>query len=344
MGFAPGAIAATFVGSGARTFQEPPPTWVPSGDALNRSRWFGGSAESLVGDLIREGATGVAGYVSQPVLRGTIRPQILFPAYFKGLSLVEAFYLAMPVLSWQTVVVGDPLCAPFRGETLSRGDIEDGVDPVTELPALFSRRRVDGVMGANPGVPEDAAALGIRADNLASRGDAEGARAAVDEALQLAPQFVPTMTLGAMLDERAGRHDEAIEAYRRILEVDPNNVTALNNLAYSIGVRQGKPMEGLPFARRAVTASPSNPTVLDTLAWIQHLLGDDAAAAKLMDQVVRANTLNPELRLHAAIIYAAVGQRGQAGTQLKIALQLNPSLADSPEVKELLAQLAPASR
>jgi hypothetical protein len=63
-----------------------------------------------------------------------------------------------------------------------------------------------------------------------------------------------------------------------------------------------------------------------------------------MDQVVRANTLNPELRLHAAIIYAAVGQRGQAGTQLKIALQLNPSLADSPEVKELLAQLAPASR
>ena len=57
-------------------------------------------------------------------MSATIRPQILFPAYFKGLSLVEAFYLAMPVLSWQTVVVGDPLCAPFRTETLSRSELE----------------------------------------------------------------------------------------------------------------------------------------------------------------------------------------------------------------------------
>jgi hypothetical protein len=89
-----------------------------------------------------------------------------------------------------------------------------------------------------------------------------------------------------------------------------------------------------------VAAAPTNLTVIDTLAWIQHLMGDDASAAKLMEGVVRANTLNPELRLHAAIIFAAAGQRGQAQTQLSIALQLNPSLAGIAEVKQLQAQLA----
>ena len=61
MAYVPGAIAATFVGSGARTFREPPATWVPTGDPLNRSSWYAGSPESLVGDLIREGVTGAAG-------------------------------------------------------------------------------------------------------------------------------------------------------------------------------------------------------------------------------------------------------------------------------------------
>ena len=38
---------------------------------------------------------------------------MLFPAYLAGFNLIESFYLAIPHLSWQTIVVGDPLCAPF---------------------------------------------------------------------------------------------------------------------------------------------------------------------------------------------------------------------------------------
>jgi Tfp pilus assembly protein PilF len=340
MAFAPGAIASVLVGSGARTFREPPVTWVPSGDPVNRASWYAGSPESLVGDLVREGVTGAVGYVSQPVLNATIRPQILFPAYAKGLSLVEAFYLAMPALSWQTVVIGDPLCAPFRGATLSRTELEDGIDAVTELPGLFSRRRTELAIRVSPGVPEEAVALTVRAETLASRGDPAGAREAVEEALQLAPRFVSAMVLGAALDESAGRRDTAIETYKQILEVDANHVAALNNLAYALAVHRKMPKEGLPFARRAIAAAPTSPTVLDTLGWIHYLLGDHASAAKLMDEVLRADTLNPEIRLHAAIVFAAAGRRPQAQTQLAIALKLNPSLSASDEVKQLQARLA----
>ena len=103
---------------------------------------FGGSHQSLIGDLIRDGVTGVAGHVAEPYLNATIRPDILFPAYARGFNLIESFYLAMPSLSWQTVVVGDVLCSPFGASQPQTTDLNPPIDPDTELPAFFSARRV----------------------------------------------------------------------------------------------------------------------------------------------------------------------------------------------------------
>src|SRR4030095_3633917 len=139
---APGAIAGTFAGADARTFQPPPQAWVPMKDPSNRATWFGGSPQSLVGDLIREGVTGVAGNVAEPFLQGGVRPNLLFPAYLAGFNLAEAFYLSTPYLSWETVIVGDPLCQPFMQKALAKADVDPAVDAATDLPSFFSERRL----------------------------------------------------------------------------------------------------------------------------------------------------------------------------------------------------------
>jgi hypothetical protein len=41
---------------------------------------------------------------------GCVRPDYL-PAYHRGHNLGESFYMAMPYLSWQGIVTGDPLCS-----------------------------------------------------------------------------------------------------------------------------------------------------------------------------------------------------------------------------------------
>ena len=142
LGFVPGALAAMFVSTDARTFQEPPEEW-QIGVWEDPNTYFAGSPQSLAGDLIREGVTGTAASVAEPYLDGAIRPTILFPAYLSGFNLIESFYLAMPYLSWQTVVVGDPLCAPFTRQDLTAEQIDTGLDPVTELPVFFSGRRLE---------------------------------------------------------------------------------------------------------------------------------------------------------------------------------------------------------
>jgi len=336
--FAPGAIAASFVSTDARTFQEPKPDWIPSNDRSPKSA-FEGSSQSLLGDLIREGITGAAGHVAEPYLDGVVRPELLFSAYLGGFNLVEAFYLAIPHLSWQTIVVGDPLCAPFRKRQLTRGDLEAPNDPEMLLPGHFAARRLAAARGAQPAMSERAIRLAIRAESALVLGDNEMAREAFEQATAAAPSHAGLQLQLAMLEDQMGRHDAAIERYRKVLAINPKQPAALNNLAYALAVRRHAPAEALPLARQAVALAPGNPILVDTLAWIHHLLGDDEEAAKLFGQITRLAPNNASVRFHAAVAFAATGAVAVAEDELNAALKLDPSLADSEEARKVRAQI-----
>lgn len=105
----PGAIMTEYVSTNARTFARPPDNW-NIGAWGNPRTTFAGSPQTLTADYIHDGATGASGHVYEPFLQFTPRPNILLPAYFHGRNLAESYYLAIPMLSWMNVVVGDPLC------------------------------------------------------------------------------------------------------------------------------------------------------------------------------------------------------------------------------------------
>jgi uncharacterized protein (TIGR03790 family) len=106
----PGAVATEYVSTNGRTFVRPPDTWT-LGTWSDPKTWFAGSPQSLVADLIAEGASGAGGHVYEPYLQFSPRPDYLFPAYLSGRNLAESYYMSIPALSWQNIVVGDPLCS-----------------------------------------------------------------------------------------------------------------------------------------------------------------------------------------------------------------------------------------
>jgi uncharacterized protein (TIGR03790 family) len=335
-GFVPGAIAGMYVSTDARTFHEPPATWT-TGPWTDRNRFFANSPQSLSGDLIREGVTGVAGHVAEPFLDATIRPNVLFPAYLSGFNLAESFYLAMPYVSWQTVVVGDPLCAPFPRKTLQPSDIDRGIDPATELPAQFAERRLK--VQAAQGIKPEAARLLLRAEARGAKDDRAGARTALEEATSLDARLVNAHLLLAQYYEDAKEYDKAIDRYRKILAVNPNHIIALNNLAYGLAVRRNDPADALPYAERAHTLFPSSGDAADTLAWVQHLLGRDREAAALMAQIAKAAPKSAEIRFHAAVCFAAVGMLDAAGRELKEAVRLDATMGQREDVRALQAKI-----
>jgi uncharacterized protein (TIGR03790 family) len=106
----PGAVAMEYVSTSARTMKRPPDNW-------NLTSWkdtmhyFAGSPQGLSADLIHDGATAATGNVYEPYLIACARPDYLIPAYFDGRNVAESYYLSIPFLSWQGVLLADPLCS-----------------------------------------------------------------------------------------------------------------------------------------------------------------------------------------------------------------------------------------
>lgn len=94
--FLPGSIADTFVSYSGRTFTYPP-----------------SSGQSLLADLIPQGLCGGNAFVSEPNVNLATYPNVLFDRYLKGYNLAESFMAATPELYWKSVIIGDPLMAPY---------------------------------------------------------------------------------------------------------------------------------------------------------------------------------------------------------------------------------------
>ena len=112
-GWLPGAIVTEFVSTDARTFRRPPDSWT-LGNWGDQKTWFAGAPQTLTADYIHQGATGASGHVDEPFLQYTPRPDYLLPAYYHGQNLAESYWLSIPAVSWQNIVVGDPLCSLGR--------------------------------------------------------------------------------------------------------------------------------------------------------------------------------------------------------------------------------------
>ena len=141
------------------------------------------------------------------------------------------------------------------------------------------------------------------------------------------------------LDEQQGRYEQAAEGYQRLLKRAPNDVMSLNNVAYLLATRLNRPKDALEPAERAQRLAPRMGSIVDTVAWVRHLTGDNQKAVVLIEEALKLDTQDAELRVHAATIYAALGNAAAAEKNLADAVRLAPTLATRDDVKDLRAQL-----
>lgn len=65
------------------------------------------------GPMVARGVAATVGNVYEPYMEYTHHPHRFIRAFLAGATLGEAAYYAMPALSWQAIVVGDPLYRPM---------------------------------------------------------------------------------------------------------------------------------------------------------------------------------------------------------------------------------------
>ncbi len=170
--------------------------------------------------------------------------------------------------------------------------------------------------------------------------DFRGAAAAFERARELAPQDpAPRLNL-AILYDRTGYPAEARRAYEEVLGIQPDNSTALNNLAY-LDAEAGLDLDqALAYAQRARRARPDDLDVQDTLGfvYIQKNLTDDGL--RVLRDVVNRKPENPTFRLHLALALYQKGERALAKKELQAALRSRPDDKEQGKIRALLAKVA----
>ena len=103
--FAPGAIACHIASFEAANLR-----WsgVKDKDSHNGGPWCTG--------FLRDGVTVTIGPVSEPFLHAFPHTEEFFPRLYEGWTVGEAYWSAVPHVSWMMVLIGDPLYAPFAGK------------------------------------------------------------------------------------------------------------------------------------------------------------------------------------------------------------------------------------
>jgi tetratricopeptide (TPR) repeat protein len=133
--------------------------------------------------------------------------------------------------------------------------------------------------------------------------------------IRLGLQKQPTsavMTLSlANLRDLQDRPEEAEKIYRELLQRDPRNVVAGNNLAALLAFRSNQGGEALEVIQRALDSGGPLPDLLDTRACVYMALGRWSEAVRDLEEVVSQDP-NPASYLRLARALAMAGERQAA--------------------------------
>jgi tetratricopeptide (TPR) repeat protein len=170
--------------------------------------------------------------------------------------------------------------------------------------------------------------------------------------LQDDPDSARAMGTLAILLQTTGRSAEAAGLYRRLLDLEPGNLIAINNLAWIMCEEQGKYQEALELAERGLRIAPNYLDLIDTRGVVHYRLGE---REKAVQDFTRCIGLSPSItpagvatRFYLARAFAAQGQKAQAIQHLDQALKLQGRIgglspADLAEAQRLLKKLQEGS-
>ncbi len=194
-------------------------------------------------------------------------------------------------------------------------------DPVVH--AILAAREADvagddaavaTLLAALGGQPDSVLALHRVARNLLIVERAPLAARIVDAAGLPSPPDPETLEIRGRALALAGRTGEAEAAWRRLLELRPDDAGAMNELGYLLATERRSLDEAVRLLERAVESKPRSGSYLDSLGWALHVSGEPDRALPLLRQAVGLADASEMgvIREHLGDVYDALGDAERA--------------------------------
>ena len=247
-----------------------------------------------------------------------------FPRSFPITSLIGAVALSLH----------DPVRAKQAFQR-SAELVQERAEPLLQISAVYlttgyTDEAIDFLEQWQPRHPSDPRFLLMLGDAHAVLPDERMAISYYRTALDLDPMIADAwLQLGGLYDQ-LGEVDSSDAAYERVLQLDPQNMVANNNFAYSLAVRGRSLSRAREMAWTALQQNPNNAAYLDTYAWILFQLGEYDRARTYIDQAV-INGGNATHYEHLGDILEKTGEIDGAVRAWREALEREP---DRPDLQQ----------
>ncbi|WP_296322771.1 tetratricopeptide repeat protein [Treponema sp. UBA3813] len=97
--------------------------------------------------------------------------------------------------------------------------------------------------------------------------------------------------------------EKSLEFYRKAIEIEPENSTALNGMGYVLACENRDLTKALSFCKRALSKQPDSAACLDSVGWVYLKLGLMEDAFKYLNQAQEKLPQNEEIAEHLRIAH-----------------------------------------
>jgi len=133
------------------------------------------------------------------------------------------------------------------------------------------------------------------------------------------------------------RDEQAVAEYLKVLAIDPEDVAALNNLAWIYF--QGGDASARTMAERAYRIAPDNPSVLDTYGWILLQQKEVGRGRQLLERASQQLPEVADVSYHYAVALHLSGDQPQARKLLEALLADGKPFDEREHARQLLAKI-----
>jgi len=164
-----------------------------------------------------------------------------------------------------------------------------------------------------------------------------------EDILNKKPDDLKAATLLALIHHDAGHVDDAVKVYNYILDRDPGNAIASNNLAWIIANEGTRPNldRAMQLATKAKEKFPDNPRICDTLGYIYLKKGLYPNAQAQFSHALERMPHDPMINYHMALVLAGQGRHKDAIPFVKKALSVGEDFSERDAAQRLLSDLSP---
>ena len=159
----------------------------------------------------------------------------------------------------------------------------------------------------------------------------------LDNQLIRNPNNIVLLRTRAMVSEKFDRLDMMERDLRAIIDIDPKNATAMNDLGYTLTNRTDRYEEALVLIEKALSINPGEAAFIDSLGWVKYRLKQFEEAVLHLRRALELFP-NDEVAAHLGEVLWVMGQKIEANKVWEKALELTP---DSDILNRVIQQFIP---